>query len=130
MARIQQYKLTLALGASHTVAAESNQKNLGDGEFSRFAVYFPTSGLTDCFITETVDITFQGSMDGGTTWHTIGYSNNPSTATSGFKAADVGQDSWGSAVICEAALFTKDFRIKFSSATTQATELVLVAGKE
>ena len=124
MGRLVTYNLGVAIGASATSSV-----NRGEGEFNRFAVYF-SSGLTACMITETVDITFQGSIDGGTTWHTIGYSNNPSTATSGFKAVGAPRDCWGSAVICEAGLFATDFRVKFSSAATAATTHYLVAGKD
>ena len=124
MGRLVTYKLGVATGASYTSSV-----NLGEGEFNRFCVYF-SSGLTSVMITETVDITFQGSVDGGTTWHTIGYSNNPSTATSGFRAVEAPQDCWGSAVICEAALFATDFRVKFSSAATAGTTHYLVAGKD
>ena len=125
MARAVVYTAGLATGASATTAV-----NLGEGEFNRFAVYLP-SGPTDTFTTEAIDITFQGSVDGGTTWHTIGYSNNPATATSGFRAVEAGRDSFGSAVICEAALFATDFRVKFSSAATAGTDAIyVVAAKD
>lgn len=125
MGRLVVYTAPIATGASHT-----NSVNLGQGEFNRFCVYLP-SGPTDTFITEAVDINFQGSVDGGTTWHTIGYSNNPATATSGFRAVEAGRNSFGSAVICEAALFATDFRVKFSTACTVGTDAYyVVAGKD
>lgn len=125
MARLVVFTAPIAAAGSHTTSV-----NLGEGEFNRFAVYFPQTGVTNIFTTEAIDVTFQGSVDGGTNWNTIGYSNNPSTATSGFRAVEAPRDSWGSAVICEAALFATDFRIKFSSATTQTAEFYIIAGKD
>lgn len=121
MARIVVMTAAIESGASHTAGV-----NLGDGEFNRFAIEFPSTNP----LTASADITAQQSTDGGTTWSTIGYSNNPSTATSGFEQWDTGADSWGTTVICEAALFAKDFRLKFATAATSASEVKILLGKD
>lgn len=121
MAVIVVMTATIDSGASHTAGV-----NLGDGEFTRFAIEFPTTNP----LTAAADITAQGSTDDGTSWSTIGYSNNPATATSGFEQWDTGQDSWGNTVICEAALFAKDFRVKFATAATTASEVYILLGKD
>lgn len=121
MARV--YVMTAAIdsGASHTAAV-----NLGQGEFNRFAIQFPSTNP----LTASGDITSQQSTDDGTTWSTIGYSNNPATATSGFEQWDCGADSWGNTVMCEAALFATDFRVKFATAATTASEVYILLGKD
>lgn len=123
MAIIQIYTANIATGASYTDGVD-----LGNGEFNRFAIAFPQ--VTSVFTTEAVDTTCQGTPDNGTTYYTVGYSNNPATATSGFKAWGAGQDCWGSMVICEAALFTPKVRIKFSSAATASGACYIFAGKD
>jgi hypothetical protein len=123
MATVVVYTATIGVGAS-----ASAEVDLGDGEFNRFAVALPQ--VTSVFTTEVVDTTMQGTPDDGTTYFTIGYSNNPATATSGFRAWEAGQDAFGSMVICEAALFSPKVRLKFSSAATAAGDCYIFAGKE
>lgn len=121
MGRIVEMSLSMATGASYT-----SHVNLGEGEFNRFALIFPSTNP----LAAAADINAQLSDDGGTTWYTIGYSNNPSTATSGFKAWDCGQASWGKAVMCEAAIFARDFRLTFGSAATTAATIKVILGKD
>lgn len=121
MARIQIMTATIAIGASHTASV-----NLGDGEFQRFAIAFPSTNP----LTAAGDITAQASYNSGTTWRTICYSNNPATATSTLIPWGASQTSWGSVVECEAALFATDFRVKFATAATAAGECVIILGKE
>lgn len=121
MGRVYAMTATIDSGASHTAGI-----SLGKGEFNRFAIQFPSTNP----LTAADDITAQQSTDGGTTWSTIGYSNSPATATSGFNQWDCGQDSWGKTVICEAALFATDFRIKFATAATTASEVYIILGKD
>ena len=121
MARV--YVMTAAIdsGASHTTSI-----NLGQGEFNRFAVEFPSTNP----LTAAQDITAQQSTDGGTTWSTIGFANDPSTATSGFTEWGAGRDSWGNTVECRAALYATDFRLKFNTAATTASEVYVILGKD
>lgn len=123
MATVVVYTATIESGASATTKVD-----FGEGEFNRYAVALPQ--VTSVFTTEAVDITFQGTPDSGESYYTVGYSNNPGTSTSGFKAWGAGQDAWGSMVICEAALFTPQGRLKFSSAATTAGEVYIFAGKD
>jgi len=123
MARVMVYTANIATGASYTADVD-----LGKGEFNRFAIGLPQ--VTSVFTTEAVDITMQGSPDDGTTYFTVGYSNNPATSTSGFKAWGAGQLSWGSMVICEAALFAPMVRVKFGSAATASGNVYIFAGKD
>lgn len=120
MARLQTFLMSAATGDT-----ETDSVNLGEGEFTRFCVYFPDSPLNAA-----ADVYFQGSLDSGTTWHTIGYSKNPATITSGFVPVDPSRDCWGSAVICEAAAFATDFRVKWATVTTNAATIKMVAGKD
>lgn len=121
MALVQVMTMTLASGASYT-----NGLDLGGGEFTRFAIQFPTTNP----LAASADISAQGAISLTGTYATIGYSNSPSTATSGFKAWGAGRDSWGSMVVCEAALFTRYFRLKFGSAATQAADIYIHLGKD
>lgn len=120
MARLYVMTAVISSGASHTAAV-----NLGQGEFQRFAIQFPSTNPLAA-----ADITAQQSTNSGTAWSTIGYSNSPATATSGFEQWDCGQDSWGNTVICEAALFATDFRLKFGSAATTTSEVYILLGKD
>lgn len=121
MALVQVMTATIASGASHTAGID-----LGGGEFTRFAIQFPTTNP----LAAAADISAQGAVTVDGTYATIGYSNSPATATSGFKAWGAGRDSWGSMVICEAALFTRYFRLKFGSAATTASEVYIHLGKD
>lgn len=124
MARLYVTTATIDSGASHTAGV-----NLGQGEFTRFAVQFPdTSPLTSA----DAEINAQNSLDGGTSWSTIGYSNNPATSTSGVTAVTkwaAPRESWGNTILCEAALFATDFRLKFNTAATTASEVYVIMGK-
>lgn len=121
MAKITIMTATVAIGASHTTGV-----NLGDGGYQRFAIAFPTTN----FLTAAADITAQASYDSGTTWKTISYSNSPATATSTLVPWGASRTSWGNTVICEAALFATDFRVKFGTAATSAGEVLVILGKE
>jgi hypothetical protein len=124
MAIIQIYTMSIATGAS-----VSEGLNIGNGEFTRFALALPQ--VTSVFATEAVNTRMQGSPNLGTSWFTIGYSNNPATATSGFKPWEAAVNAWGSMVICEAALFSPYVRLSFTGGvTTQATNAFLFAGKD
>ena len=113
--------MPLASGASFTTSV-----NLGDGEFQRMAIVFPETNP----LAAAADITAQATYDGGTTWKTICYSNNPATATSALTPWGASRSSWSNIVECEAALFAKDFRLKFASAATIATDFLVILGKE
>lgn len=121
MARLYVMTATIGSGASHTASV-----NLGEGEFNRFAIAFPSTNP----LTAAGDITAQNSVDGGTTWSTISYSNSPATATSTQINWSAPQDSWGNTIMCEAALFATDFRIKFGTAATTASEVYVILGKD
>lgn len=122
MACVKAMTATITTDASHTGSVD-----LGSGEFNRFAIQFPSTNP----LTASADITCQQSTDGGTTWSTIGYSNNPATATSGFEQWDCGADSWGNTVICEAGLFAAgSFRVKFATAATTSSEVYILVGKD
>lgn len=121
MARIVVYTATIATDASN-----STHVNLGEGEFQRFAIAFPSTNPLNA----ACDITTQMSVDGGTNWNTISYSNSPATATSDQVNWSAPQDAWGNTIICESALFATDFRVKFACAATQAGEVYVIAGKD
>lgn len=121
MARIVVYTASIATGASN-----STHVNLGEGEFQRFAVVFPSTNPLNA----ESDITAQMSIDDGTTWNTITYSNSPATATSAKIDWSCPASSWGNTVICEAGLFATDFRIKFACAATAGSEIYILAGKD
>ena len=123
MSVVTVYTANIATGASYTADIA-----IGEGEFNRFALGLPQ--VTSVFTTEVVDTTMQGSPDSGTTYFTVGYSNNPGTATTGFTAWGSPQDAWGSMVICEAALFAPMVRVKFSVAATASASVYLFAGKD
>jgi hypothetical protein len=115
------YPAPVAIGASFTSSV--NMK----GEFNHFSVIFPSTNP----LTAAADITAQTSIDGGTTWSTVAYSNSPSTATSTLVNWSASRTSWGANVMCEAALFAPSlFRIKFGTAATAAGTLYVVAGKD
>ena len=123
MAIIQVFTGTVATGAS-----VSSRFDLGKGEFTRFAVALPQ--VTSVFATEAVNCRMNGTVHSGTTYFAIGYSNNPATATSGFKPWEAAQNSWGSMVICEAALFAPSVQLSFTALATQAASFYIFAGKE
>jgi hypothetical protein len=125
MAQILKYTLPIASGGSHTAGVD-----LGNGEYNRFAVVFPASTQAK-FTAALTYVKPQMSLDEGTTWVDIGYSNNPSTATTSFALADFPVSSVvGGSVICEAALFATYFRVAFSTATTAAGDIYVMAGKD
>jgi len=109
-------------------ASHSSEVNLAGGEFNRFMVALPAG--SSYFATEVVNCRMQGSPDNGTTWHTIGYSNNPATATTAFTPWEAPQDAWGSACICEAALFAPYVRLTFTATATAAATCYIYAGKD
>ena len=121
MARINVITVPIAAGASHTTGF-----NIGDGEYTRFGIGFPSTNP----LTASADITAQQRFADTSTWFTVGYSNNPATATSGFKAWSAGRDSWGNVVYCEAGELANDLRIKFGTAATSASEVYVILGKE
>ena len=123
MGRINIYTTSINIGASVSVGV-----NLGNGEFNRFAVALPQ--VTSVFTTEAVNCRLHGSPDQGTTYFTVGYSNNPATATSGFRAWEAAVLAWGSMVICEAGLFTPYARLSFTATATAAGEAYIFAGKD
>jgi hypothetical protein len=118
---VQVMTAAIAVGASATTGID-----LGGGEFTRFAIQFPTTNP----LTGAADISAQGSYALAGTYATIGYSNSPATATSTFVPWGAPQTSWGSMVICEAALFTRFFKLKFSTAATAAGEVYIHLGKD
>lgn len=121
MALVQVYTAPIAAGASHTTGVD-----LGRGEFNRFSIVFPSTNP----LTAAADITAQSSFD-GSTYYTIAYSNNPSTATSTLVPWGASRTAWGNNVMCEAALFTRNyFRVKFATAATIASEVYIYAGKD
>lgn len=122
MALIQIFTGTVSIGASVTTRFD-----LGKGEFTRFAVALPQ--VTSVFATEAVNCRMQGTVHSGTAYFTIGYSNNPATTTSGFRAWEAGYLAWGSMVICEAALFAPSVRLSFTALATQAASFYIFAGK-
>ena len=76
-------------------------------------------------VTATCNVRLEGSTD-GTTYRPIGYSNNPSTATSGFKNWEVGGDTSTAFVICEAAQFTPYVRVSTTNTATVAVAFKLI----
>lgn len=124
MARVVVYTATVSSGT----AANSTEIDIGKGEFNRFAVGLPAG--SSFFATEVVNCRIQGSPDEGATWFTIGYSQNPGTATSGFIPWEAPQDAWGSMVMCEGALFAPYVRFSFTAAATAAADIYLFAGKD
>lgn len=124
MGRVVVYTATVSSGT----ASSSTEIDIGQGEFNRFMVGLPAG--SSFFATEIVNTRIQASPDKGTTWFTVGYSNNPGTATSGFKPWEAAQDSWGSASICEGALFAPYVRFDFTATATAAADVYLFAGKD
>lgn len=124
MARIQVFTAAISSGT----ASHSAEVDLGHGEFNRFAVALPAG--SSFFSTEVVNCRIQGSPDEGTTWYTIGYSNNPATASTGFTPWEAAQDAWGSMVICEGALFAPYVRLDFTATATAAADCYIFAGKD
>lgn len=116
---------TMSIDSGDAVSAGID---LGKGEFNRYAVALPQ--VTQVFSTEAVNARMQGSPDEGTTYFTVGYSNSPATATSGFNPWEAAQDAWGSMVICEAAVFAPHVRLSFTATATAASECYLFAGKD
>lgn len=122
MARLQVFTDTLAIGASNTTGV-----NLGDGEFNRFSIVFPTTNP----LTAAADITAQSAQNlAPTTWYQVSYSNNPSTATSALTPWGASRSSFANNVMCEAALFAQNFRLKFGTAATAAGTFYYICGKD
>lgn len=98
------------------------------GEFSHFSVMIPTA--TAWCVTATCQIRILGADSATGTYREIGYSNNPATATSGFRAWDTGGDGSGKLVICEALQFAPGFaKIQAVNTATASTEFVVYARK-
>jgi hypothetical protein len=88
------------------------------GEFTHFMIQFPSAMAA----TTTCGIQVLGSDSASGTFYTVGYSNNPATATSGFRAWDCGTDSPGNIIICEALQFVPGFaKLKFTNTLTANT---------
>lgn len=76
--------------------------------------------------TATCNIRLEGAATETGTYRTIGYSNNPATATSGFKAWEVAGDSNSAWIICEAAQFLPFVKVSVTNTSTASTEFRLV----
>lgn len=97
------------------------------GEYTHFMIEMPNLRA----ITATCGMQVQGcdSLDG--TYYTVGYSNNPATATSGFRAWDAGTTTPGSMVICEALQFVPGYaKIKFTATLTANAYCARVFGRK
>lgn len=121
MGMIQVLTASIGVGASFTSAVD-----LGGGDFTRFAIQFPATNM----LAAAADIKAKGAVSMTGTYAQIGYSNSPSTATSDFIPWSASRTSWGKMVICEAALFTRYFRLEFGSAATAAGEFYIHIGKD
>lgn len=75
--------------------------------------------------TATCNVRLEGSTD-GTVFRPIGYSNNPATATSGFKNWEAAADQPSQFVICEAAQFPPYIRVSVTQTSTASAEFRLV----
>lgn len=121
MATILVLTASIAAGASATTGVD-----LGGGEFTRFAIQFPSTNP----LTALADITAQGAVSQNGTYAPIGYSNSPATATSTLVMWGAPQGSWGDIILCEAAMFVRYFKVKFGTAATSASEVYIHLGKD
>jgi hypothetical protein len=90
------------------------------GDFSHYCLFFPTSmcAAANCSLQ-----LLGGSSETGT-FYTMGYSNNPATSTSGFRAWDCGADSPGKGILCEMMQFVPGYaKLRFLSTCTANTAI-------
>ena len=120
MAEIVRSSMGLTTGASYTSGI-----NLGDGEFNRFSIIFPTTNP----LTAASDIFGATSFD-GITYSRVAYSVSPATATSTLAQWSCSQTSWGKNTIAEAPLFGRYFRLEFATAATQNATFYMNMGKD
>jgi hypothetical protein len=112
------YTCTLAIGATLTSGI-----NIGNDTPSIWAIGIPT--YTAWCVTATCNIRLSGSHD-NVTYRPIGYSNNPSTSSSGFKNWEAAADAGNTYVICEAAQFTPYIKISTTNTATVAVEFIVI----
>ena len=112
-----------------TGATLSNEVDLSASDFTIFGIVVPTNtvwcGTTTCNVRLNMALTPSGTA--GQTFYEIGYSNNPSTATSGFKAWEAGADTSAKLVICEAAQFARYVKVSLTQTATVSVTFHIVA---
>lgn len=100
------------------------------GEFAQFAVrVIPTSAWC---ITATCNVRLLATdSQSGTTFYPVGYSNNPSTSTSGFPLWEIPQSATlsGGVVIAEGLGFAKWGKFQFTKTATAATAFIVYGRK-
>lgn len=113
----------------YTVPVAVNAKSstsgvyIGNDRPTLWAMQVPTA--TVWCITATVNVTLLGSID-DVNYRQVGYSNNPATATSGFRAWEVPQGGDNAFVICEAAQFMPYVKIQITNTATVAVDFTLI----
>lgn len=99
------------------------------GEFTHFALQIP-SGVWGA--TATNNIRIKGAASAAGTYYQVGYSNNPSTATSGFPICEIANSAVvnGAYVISEAFMFVPGYaKLQFANTATISTDFVLYGRK-
>lgn len=98
---------------------------IGNDRPTIWSLMVPTA--TAYCITGTCNVRLQGSVDGVTPF-TIGYSNNPATTSSGYRAWEVPQALGfdNAMVICEAAQFSPWIMPQITNTATVTVALTLV----
>lgn len=99
------------------------------GEFTHFALKVP-SGVWGATATNNIRILGADSSTG--TYYQVGYSNNPSTATSGFPICEIANSAVvnGGFIISEAFMFVPGYaKLQFVNTATISTDFVLYGRK-
>lgn len=115
------YIYTLAVGAN--ALSSTSGLYIGNDRPTLWSMEVPS--YTAFAITATCNVKLLGSVD-DITYRVIGYSNNPSTATSGFRAWEVPADGSNAFVLCEAAQFVPYVKALLTNTATVAVEFRLV----
>lgn len=96
------YIYTLTVGVN--ALSSTSGLNIGNDRPTLWAMEVPS--YTAWCITATCNVKLMGATTENGTYRSIGYSNNPATTTSGFRAWEVPADGSNAMVMCEAAQFS------------------------
>lgn len=117
------YIYTLPVGVN--AKSSTSGVYIGNDRPTIWSLMVPTA--TAYCITGTCNVRLLGATADGT-YGAIGYSNNPATVTSGFRAWEVPQALAvdNAMIICEAAQFTPWVKVQITNTATVAVDFVLI----